>query len=166
MPFCWTNPYWVIMCGETYLLVSWCVGGRCDMVGNDDNWGRSRRLGAEDRGWLGTSRVLSGWMIGRTGDAVCDLHRTRVGDGFSMVWPQNHYDSFLVWASKPRSMVWRFGPQNHCDVFLVWTSKPRSTVWWFGLQNHHNSFFLWASKPSGRRFVGLRLNTNEQMKTM
>jgi hypothetical protein len=28
------------------------------------------------------------------------------GDGLSVVWPQNHYDSFLVWASKPRSMVW------------------------------------------------------------
>jgi hypothetical protein len=24
-----------------------------------------------------TGRVLGGWMIGRSGDAVCDLHRTR-----------------------------------------------------------------------------------------
>jgi hypothetical protein len=32
------------------MLVSWCVGGRYDMVGSDKNRGRSRRPGAEDRG--------------------------------------------------------------------------------------------------------------------
>jgi hypothetical protein len=33
------------------LLVSWCAGGRCDMAGSDEDCGRSRRPGAEDRGW-------------------------------------------------------------------------------------------------------------------
>jgi hypothetical protein len=33
------------------LLVSWCAGGRCGMTGSDENHGRSRRPGAEDRGW-------------------------------------------------------------------------------------------------------------------
>jgi hypothetical protein len=35
---------------ESCLIVSWCAGGRCDMVGNDENRGRSRRHGAEDWG--------------------------------------------------------------------------------------------------------------------
>jgi hypothetical protein len=38
-------------CGESCLLVSWCVGGRCDMAGSDEDHGRSRRPGGEDRGW-------------------------------------------------------------------------------------------------------------------
>jgi hypothetical protein len=45
------------------------------MMGSDEDRGRSRRLGAEDRGWSSTGRVLSGRMIERSDDAVCDLHR-------------------------------------------------------------------------------------------
>jgi hypothetical protein len=37
--------------GESHLLVSWCAGGRCGMACNDKDHGRSRRPGAEDRGW-------------------------------------------------------------------------------------------------------------------
>jgi hypothetical protein len=37
--------------GELRLLVSWCAGGRCGMVCSDEDHGRSRRPGAEDRGW-------------------------------------------------------------------------------------------------------------------
>jgi hypothetical protein len=33
------------------LLVSWCAGDRCGMVGSDEDRGKSRRLGAEDRVW-------------------------------------------------------------------------------------------------------------------
>jgi hypothetical protein len=40
-----------IMYGESHLLVSWCVGDRCDMVGSDEDCDMSRRPGAEDRGW-------------------------------------------------------------------------------------------------------------------
>jgi hypothetical protein len=47
------------------------------MVGNDENRGRSRRPGAEDREWSGTGRVLARWMIRRSGDVVCDLYHTR-----------------------------------------------------------------------------------------
>jgi hypothetical protein len=39
-----------ILCGESCLLVSWCVGGRCNMADNDDDCGRSRRPGVEDWG--------------------------------------------------------------------------------------------------------------------
>jgi hypothetical protein len=36
---------------ESRLFVSWCAGGRCDMACSDEDHDRSRRLGAEDRGW-------------------------------------------------------------------------------------------------------------------
>jgi hypothetical protein len=61
------------------LLVSWCIGGRCDMAGSDEDHGRSRRPGAEDRGWSNTGRVLGGWTIGKSGDAVYGL-RCAQGD--------------------------------------------------------------------------------------
>jgi hypothetical protein len=44
-------------CGESCLLILWCVGGRCGMAGNDEDRERSTRPGAEDWGWshrLGT----------------------------------------------------------------------------------------------------------------
>jgi hypothetical protein len=41
-----------VLFGESRLLVSWCVGGRCCMMCSDEYRGRSRRRGAEDRGWL------------------------------------------------------------------------------------------------------------------
>jgi hypothetical protein len=44
-------PYCFCSCGESRLLVSWCVGDRYDMAGSDDDLGRSRRPSAEDRGW-------------------------------------------------------------------------------------------------------------------
>jgi hypothetical protein len=47
------------------------------MVGNDEDRGRSRRLGAEDWGWSSIGRVLDGRTIGRSGDTVCGLHRAR-----------------------------------------------------------------------------------------
>jgi hypothetical protein len=56
-----------------------------------------------------------------------------------VVWPQNNYDSFLVWALKPRSMVCWF---DH---------KTTATVWWFGTQNHYDSFLVWTSKRMGGR---------------
>jgi hypothetical protein len=65
------------------------------MVGSDDDRGRSRRLGAEDRGWSSTDRVLGARMIERSSDVVCGLHCAR-GD-------EKH--QFLVLASKPRSTV-------------------------------------------------------------
>jgi hypothetical protein len=47
------------------------------MVGSDEDLGRSMRLGVEDRGWSSTGQVLSGRTIGRSGDAVCVLHRAQ-----------------------------------------------------------------------------------------
>jgi hypothetical protein len=56
------------------LLVSWCASGRCDMAGSDEDYDRSRRPGAEDRGWSCTDQVLGGQTIGRSSDAVCGLY--------------------------------------------------------------------------------------------
>jgi hypothetical protein len=49
--------------GELCLLVSWCVGGRCDMTCSNEDSDRSRRPGAEDRGW--SHRSGTRWPGGR-----------------------------------------------------------------------------------------------------
>jgi hypothetical protein len=67
-------PYYLCSCGESCLLVSWCVGDMCDMTSSDEDLGRSRRPSVEYRGWSSTGRVLSGRAIRRSGDTVCGLH--------------------------------------------------------------------------------------------
>jgi hypothetical protein len=121
-----------ILCRELCLLVSWCVGDRCDMTGSYEDHGRSRRLDAEDWEWSSTGQILSGWMIGRSSDDVCGLYCIQ----------GNEERGFLCWASKPRS-----------TDFLVWASKPAAAVWWLWPQNHCDGFLIWASKPSERWFV-------------
>jgi hypothetical protein len=49
--------------GESCLLVSYCAGGRCDMTCSDEDCARSRRPGAEDRGW--SHRSGTQWPGGR-----------------------------------------------------------------------------------------------------
>jgi hypothetical protein len=65
-----------VLFGESRLLVSWCAGGRCDMMcslqimtGVGD---LVRRTGDGC-----TGRVLGGRAIERSGGAVCGLHRAR-----------------------------------------------------------------------------------------
>jgi hypothetical protein len=67
----------ICLCGESCLLISWCVGDMCDMVGSNEDLGMSRRPSAEDRGSSSTGRVLGGWMIRRSGDTRCGLYRTQ-----------------------------------------------------------------------------------------
>jgi hypothetical protein len=69
-------PLSICSCGESHLLYSWCVGDRCGMADSDENRGRSRRSGTEDRDGH-TGRVLGGRMIERSDDAVCGLHRVQ-----------------------------------------------------------------------------------------
>jgi hypothetical protein len=47
------------------------------MACSDDDHGRSRRPGAEDRGWSSTARVLGGRTIERLGSAVCSLYHAQ-----------------------------------------------------------------------------------------
>jgi hypothetical protein len=70
-------PLLSIMVGESCLLVSWCAGDRCNMVGSDEDRDRSRRPCAEYRRWLSIGRVIGGRTIERLDDAVCGLHRAR-----------------------------------------------------------------------------------------
>jgi hypothetical protein len=49
--------------GESRLLVLWCTGGRCDIACSDDDRGRSRIPGAEDRGW--SHRSGTRWLGNR-----------------------------------------------------------------------------------------------------
>jgi hypothetical protein len=67
----------ICSCGESRLLVSWCVGNRCDMEGSDEDLGRSRIPGVEDWGWLSTCRVLGGRTIERSGDVMCGLYHAQ-----------------------------------------------------------------------------------------
>jgi hypothetical protein len=90
------------------------------MAGSDENHGRSRRPGADNRGWSSTGRVLSGRTIERSGDTVCGLHRAQ---GF-LVWPQN-------WWLR----VSRFGPQNRQLQFGDLDLKITVMVSWFRPQN-------------------------------
>jgi hypothetical protein len=83
------------------------------MAGSDEDLGRSRRPGVEDRGWSSTGRVLCGWTIRRSGDAVCGLHL-----------PQGDEEGeFLGLASNTGSTVSRFGPQNRQLRWVIWASK-------------------------------------------
>jgi hypothetical protein len=61
------------------LLVSWCAGGRCGIMCSDEDCGRSRRPGAEDRGWS-HRRVLGGRTIEKLGGVMCGLHRAYVDE--------------------------------------------------------------------------------------
>jgi hypothetical protein len=49
--------------GELCLLVSWCAAGRCGMACNNEDRDKSRRPGAEDRGW--SHRSGTWWPGGR-----------------------------------------------------------------------------------------------------
>jgi hypothetical protein len=59
--FCFS--FTLVSFGESRLLVLWYAGGRCGMVCSDEDRGRSRRPGVEDRGWL--QRSDTRWPGGR-----------------------------------------------------------------------------------------------------
>jgi hypothetical protein len=104
------------------------------MVGSNEDRGRSRRPSAEDQKWSHRS-ILGGWMIGRSGDAVCGLHHAQ-GD---------EERGFLGSASKPRSTV--------CQWFGLETT--RTVYQWFGLKTTGTVSPGLASKPVVTVFSGL-----------
>jgi hypothetical protein len=109
------------------------------MAGSNEDHGRSRRPSVEDRGWSDTGQVLSGRVIGRSGDAVCSLHRA---------WEDEEH-GFLGSTSKPRSTVYqKFGlktPGIVCQWFSLKTTE--SVYQWFGLKTTGMVFPGLASKP-------------------
>jgi hypothetical protein len=132
--------------GESCLFFSWCVGGRCGMVGSDDDRDRNRRFGAEGRGWsymsdtrwpddreVGWYYVRSAPYTWRQGASVSWLSLKTKVDGFSRFGLKTGHVGFLALVSKSVvtfSLVWR---QNRC--------------WWFFDIKTGDWFFGWVSKP-------------------
>jgi hypothetical protein len=96
-----------VLFGESYLLVSWCAGGRCGIACNDEDRDRSRRPDAEGQGWSHRSdtrwsgdqevrwhRVQSAPGMWRLGAWVSWLSLKTKVDGLWVIWPQNHSDGF------------------------------------------------------------------------
>jgi hypothetical protein len=82
-----------VSCGESCLLVLWCAGGRCGMVGSDEDHGRSRRPSAEDRGW--SHRSGTQWPDNQvTSCAVCTVH-VETRSACFLVEPQNQGRRFV-----------------------------------------------------------------------
>jgi hypothetical protein len=143
----------ICLCGESCLLISWCVGDRCDMAGSDKDLGRSRRPGAEDREWSSTGQILGGRMIERLGDAVCGLHHAQ-GD---------EERGFLGLASKPRSTVSPgLASKPVATVLVVWTQNHSLVFPGLGLKIGSCGLVIWHKK-SPRRFLGLGLKTKWAM---
>jgi hypothetical protein len=78
------------------------------MAGNDEDRARSRRLGAEDRGWSHTCRVLDGRTIERSGDVVCSLQRIQEDEecGFLDLASNPRSTDSPGLASKPAAVIW------------------------------------------------------------
>jgi hypothetical protein len=99
------------------------------MVGSDEDRGRSRRPGAEDRALSGIGRV--------TLCTVCTVHEETRSAGF-LVESQNEGRRFVSGlASKLRLMI--------CQ--------------WFGFKTGGNSFSQFGLKTGGGGFPGLGLKT-------
>jgi hypothetical protein len=102
------------------------------MTCSDKDCGRSRRPGAEDRGWshmsgtrwpgdreVGWRHVRSAPSTWRQGARVSWLSLKTKVDGLSVVWPQNHSDGFCRFDLKTvGDGFWRFGLKTCCDGFL------------------------------------------------
>jgi hypothetical protein len=95
------------------LLISWCAGGRCGMACSDEDHCRSRRPGAEDRGW--SHRSGTQWPSGRE----VGWHRVRSAPG---TWRLGARVSWLSIKTKVDGLLVGY-PQNHSDGFR-----------WFGLK--------------------------------
>jgi hypothetical protein len=117
--------YYLCSYEESHFLVSWCAGGRCDMADSDEDHDRSMRPDAEDQWWSSIGRILSGRVIGRSGNTVYGLHHTH----------EDEEHRFFGLASKSRSTVFRFGPQNRQLRFGDLDLKITATVSYFMPQN-------------------------------
>jgi hypothetical protein len=99
------------------------------MACSDENHGRSRRPGTEDRDGH-TGRILSGRAIERSVVlcVICTVHMEKRSAGF-LVEPQNQGRRFVSGlASKPLRLVSRFGLQNRQFQFGDFGLKITATV--------------------------------------
>jgi hypothetical protein len=99
--------------------------------------GRSRRLGAEDQGWSSTSRILGSRMIERSGDAMCDLHRTQ----------DDEECEFLGFSSKLRSMVSpSLESKPVATVLVVWPQNHSLGSPSLGVKTGNCGLVIWPTK--------------------
>jgi hypothetical protein len=107
------------------LLVSWCAGGRCGMASSDEDCGRSRRPGAEDRRW--SHRSGTQWPGGREvrWRRVRFAPSTgRLGVRISWLSLKIKVDSFYRFDLKTCCNGFcRFGLKTCCDGFLQFGLK-------------------------------------------
>jgi hypothetical protein len=178
--FRWFYYLYSCPCGESRLLVSWCVGDKCGMSGSDENCDRSRKPDAEDRVWSHMSGtqwpndrevvwccVRSAPYIWRWESRVSwSSLKTRV-NSLSVVWTQNHWDSFLRFDIKTSGDVFsRFNLKIGGGGFSVYALKPVVLVWSFEPQNQCDGFLVCTSKPHGLWFVGCSIKIDGRMKTV
>jgi hypothetical protein len=107
--------FYLVSFGESRLLVSWCAGGRCGIVCSDEDHGRSRRPGAENRGW--SHRSGTRWLNGREVRWRHVRHVETRSTGF-LVEPQNQGQRFVSGLdSKPLGRFSPILPQNQWRRF-------------------------------------------------
>jgi hypothetical protein len=107
------------------------------MAGSNEDQGRSRRLGAKDRGWSSTGRVFGGWTIEKSGDALCGLHRAQ---GDEERW-------FVGLASIPRSMVSPgLTSKLAATVLMVWPQTHLLGFSDLGLKTGRCGLVIWLTK--------------------
>jgi hypothetical protein len=95
------------------------------MADSDEDRGMCKRLGAQDRRWSNTGRVLSGQTIERSGDDMCGLHRAQGDNG----------RGFLSLASKSRSTVSPgLASKPVAMVLVVWTQNPSLSFFGLGVK--------------------------------
>jgi hypothetical protein len=123
----------LVSCGESCLLVSLCAGGRGGMTCSDEDCGRSRRPGAEDRRW--SHRLGTRWP----GDREVEWRRVRSAP---YTWRWEAWVSWLSLKSKIDGFLWfilKIGGDGFPGLNLktsssdlvIWVSK--SSRWFFGL---------------------------------
>jgi hypothetical protein len=130
---------------ESRLLVSCCAGGRCGVACNNEGCGRSRRPGAEDRGWshrsgtrwpggreVGWRRVRSAPGTWRLGVRVKDRRRRPEGGEWEPIKillenlayiPKSTRRPSLLTRPRPHSYSTAIGPQNQAR------NCSRNTEW-------------------------------------
>jgi hypothetical protein len=114
-------------------------------MGNDEDRGMGRRIGAEDRGWSSTGQVLGGRTIKRSGDTVCGLHRAQ----------EDEERGFLRLASKPWLTVSpNLASKQVATVLVVWPLNRSLGFFGLGLKIGSCGLVIWPTK-SPRRFLGL-----------
>jgi hypothetical protein len=106
-------------------------------MGSDEDRVRSRRLGAEARGWSSTGQVLSGRTIEGLGDTLCSLHLV-LGD-------VEH--KFLSLASKPSSMVSPdLASKPMVTTLVVWPQNHSREFSGLGLKTSSCGLVIWSTK--------------------